>query len=406
MRTMRNLLLAVIAVFSLSALSIAIPSLAAASTPSAWYLHWNCGGQSQCRMDFGAYVGIRQGLGTLSEKACNADLAYWASHNIMQGYVKKSGDLQGVGAWCDQSDSVRETGPKLIGSTTKIAHKVNCTRGNQLKTFANKCPIGWKKKVTSTQTASHTDVVFQNSYSGSLGTVTNIVGCGFSTAISGSISFSLAKDVVGNVAGTGRVTTTLDTSVTHAPFNTTCSGGSYSTTSTGAVTGTTAHLAGTFTDGATHPFTLVFSGQWDGNTVLGSAQVSQTMKSTSTSGDQYLPMSSSLSCIALSSSTGIPTTGCPSQPSGLIVTTVVSIAGTDMTLSWNNSGDNASVAGYSIYLNGTQVSTVTGTSYDFGVLPCTSNFPQTLGVAANNSAGYPSGTASVQAKSFCTALTR
>jgi hypothetical protein len=66
------------------------------STVSAiYYLHWSCGGITQCASDFdGVNAGIR--LGPVTEAVCIAERNAWAADGIIQTWT--SGP---VGAWCD-----------------------------------------------------------------------------------------------------------------------------------------------------------------------------------------------------------------------------------------------------------------------------------------------------------------
>lgn len=76
------------------------------------------------------------------------------------------------------------------------------------------------------------------------------------------------------------------------------------------------------------------------------------------------------------------------MPTGL---TVSSVGQTSMTLSWASGGTG--VAGYRLFLDGSQVGTTTTTSYSFTGLACATSY--TLGVAAYDAFGDVSGTATV-----------
>ena len=87
----------------------------------------------------------------------------------------------------------------------------------------------------------------------------------------------------------------------------------------------------------------------------------------------------------------------PSAPTGLTVTAVSS---SQINLSWNASSDNIGVTGYKIFRNGTQISAVSGTSYqDTGLSPSTA-YSYTLAAydaAGNASAQSASASATTQA---------
>ncbi len=90
------------------------------------------------------------------------------------------------------------------------------------------------------------------------------------------------------------------------------------------------------------------------------------------------------------STSACPDTQPPSTPTGLATS---SVSQSSMTLSWNASSDNVGVAGYRLFLNGSQVGTSSSTSYSFTGLACGTSY--TLGVAAYDAAGNVSGVATV-----------
>jgi len=85
-------------------------------------------------------------------------------------------------------------------------------------------------------------------------------------------------------------------------------------------------------------------------------------------------------------------TQAPSTPTQLAVSRVTQ---TGATLSWAASSDNVGVAGYDVFVNGTKVATVTGTSSGVGSLTCNTGY--TLGVEAFDAAGNRSSRATVSA---------
>src|SRR5919198_2435569 len=85
-------------------------------------------------------------------------------------------------------------------------------------------------------------------------------------------------------------------------------------------------------------------------------------------------------------------TTAPTTPTALATS---SISQTSITLSWAASTDNVGVAGYGRYLNGTLLSSATGTSYTYTGLSCGTTY--TLGVDAYDAAGNRSARASVNA---------
>jgi chitodextrinase len=82
----------------------------------------------------------------------------------------------------------------------------------------------------------------------------------------------------------------------------------------------------------------------------------------------------------------------PSIPAALATS---SISQSSITLSWGASTDNVAVSGYGRYLNGTLLSSATGTSYTFTGLGCGTTY--TLAVDAYDAAGNRSAKAAVSA---------
>ena len=80
-----------------------------------------------------------------------------------------------------------------------------------------------------------------------------------------------------------------------------------------------------------------------------------------------------------------PDTEAPTVPTGL---TTSNVTDTEITLSWTGSTDNVAVTGYDIQLNGSDVTTVTGTSYTYTGLSASTSY--TLGVRAKDAAGNTS----------------
>ena len=80
----------------------------------------------------------------------------------------------------------------------------------------------------------------------------------------------------------------------------------------------------------------------------------------------------------------------PSTPANL----AADVGDTSVTLSWAASTDSVGVAGYRLFLNGSQVASASATSYSFTGLSCGTSY--TFGVAAYDAAGNLSGTATLQ----------
>jgi chitodextrinase len=82
------------------------------------------------------------------------------------------------------------------------------------------------------------------------------------------------------------------------------------------------------------------------------------------------------------STAACPDTQAPTAPSGV---TPATRTATSISISWTASTDNVGVAGYDLYLAGSQVGTATSTAYTFTGLTCNTNY--TLAVDAYDAAG-------------------
>ncbi len=85
-------------------------------------------------------------------------------------------------------------------------------------------------------------------------------------------------------------------------------------------------------------------------------------------------------------------TQAPTVPGGLATS---GITANSITLSWSASSDNVAVTGYKVFRNGTQITTVTGTSYQFNGLAAGTTY--TLAVSAYDAANNNSGQGSTSA---------
>ena len=82
------------------------------------------------------------------------------------------------------------------------------------------------------------------------------------------------------------------------------------------------------------------------------------------------------------STAACPDTQAPTTPTGVSLATRTA---TSISITWTASTDNVGIAGYSLYLAGSQVGTATSTAYTFTGLSCGANY--TLGVDAYDAAG-------------------
>lgn len=196
----------------------------------------------------------------------------------------------------DLGTSVRVTSTPNPGSTF-VAWGGACAA----VAFSSPCDLVLNNDTTVTATFDLANT-YAGPYSGALGSLTGVCGCGYSRSVSGQLSLTLFKDSAGNVTGTGSAPTTVTTTVTYTPPATTCSGGSFTVTPTGPVSGTSSNLTATLTDGdPLRPYQLTFTGAWNATTVTGSATISRIFHSTGTCGpDQDFPQSATYGPLTLS----------------------------------------------------------------------------------------------------------
>jgi PilS N terminal len=84
--------------------SCAMPSSGDDST-GTYYLHWNCGGQSQCADDWGANTGIQITYTAVPIQTCIDQMVAYADANTIQEWNGHVGD------WCDDVSDPSELGP-------------------------------------------------------------------------------------------------------------------------------------------------------------------------------------------------------------------------------------------------------------------------------------------------------
>jgi hypothetical protein len=70
-----------------------------------YYLHWNCGGQSQCADDWGAATGIQVTYTDVPIQTCIQQMIDFANNGTIQEWNGHVGD------WCDDVPDTSELGP-------------------------------------------------------------------------------------------------------------------------------------------------------------------------------------------------------------------------------------------------------------------------------------------------------
>ncbi|HEX4454148.1 MAG TPA: hypothetical protein VH143_24965 [Kofleriaceae bacterium] len=72
---------------------------------ATYYLHWNCGGQSQCADDWGANTGIQVMYTDVPIQTCIDQMIQFADDGTIQEWNGHVGD------WCDDVSDTTELGP-------------------------------------------------------------------------------------------------------------------------------------------------------------------------------------------------------------------------------------------------------------------------------------------------------
>lgn len=74
-------------------------------TTETYYLHWNCGGQSQCVSDWGANTGIQLTYTDVPIQTCIQQMIDFANNGTIQEWNGHVGD------WCDNVSDTSELAP-------------------------------------------------------------------------------------------------------------------------------------------------------------------------------------------------------------------------------------------------------------------------------------------------------
>jgi hypothetical protein len=144
-----------------------------------------------------------------------------------------------------------------------------------------------------------------NTYVGSItapfvGNATDPNGGLYSITADFSFNLNLIQNGDGTLSGTASVPTNLNISVVSCPTNDTCSAHSFSTTATGAVTGSNGTISGSLSDGAAYPLTINFTGVINGNAIAVTGTFSETFEGTSTNAPPtFSPLSGTISGLTL-----------------------------------------------------------------------------------------------------------
>ena len=87
------------------AMALAAGCASDGSSSTRYYLHWNCGRQSQCVADWGANTGIQLTYTDMPITVCIQQMIDFANNGTIQEWNGTVGD------WCDNVDDPAELEP-------------------------------------------------------------------------------------------------------------------------------------------------------------------------------------------------------------------------------------------------------------------------------------------------------
>lgn len=82
-----------------------VSCMTSSADDTTYYLHWNCGGQSQCAADWGANTGIQVTYTDVPIQTCIQQMIQFADTGTIQEWDGHVGD------WCDDVSDVGELAP-------------------------------------------------------------------------------------------------------------------------------------------------------------------------------------------------------------------------------------------------------------------------------------------------------
>jgi len=139
------------------------------------------------------------------------------------------------------------------------------------------CDLVMNDDTTVTATFSLSERFVSNTWSASLGTVTDGLGCQYAITASGVLTLNVIENSNGTVSGTASTTAHIGITTTYSPPYTTCTSLPFDTSGSGNLSGSDASLSASLASSGGN-FTMSYSGTRSGTTIMGSATVHQTLR--------------------------------------------------------------------------------------------------------------------------------
>jgi hypothetical protein len=138
------------------------------------------------------------------------------------------------------------------------------------------CDLVMNADTTVTATFALSERFVSNTWSASLGTVTDGIGCQYAISASGVLTLNVVENSNGSVSGTGSTTAHIGIVTVYTPPYDTCTSLPFDTSGTGNLGGNDASLTASLASSG-GGFTLAFTGTRSGTTITGSATVHETL---------------------------------------------------------------------------------------------------------------------------------
>ena len=139
------------------------------------------------------------------------------------------------------------------------------------------CDLVMNADSTVTATFDLSETFVSNTWSASLGTVTDSIGCRYAISASGVMTLNVVENLNGTMSGTGSTTAHIGIVTVYTPPYDTCTAMPFDTSGTGNISGSDASFTASLSSSGGN-FSMTFTGTRSGTTITGSATVSQTLR--------------------------------------------------------------------------------------------------------------------------------
>lgn len=139
------------------------------------------------------------------------------------------------------------------------------------------CDLVLDADTTVTATFALSETFVSNTWSASLGTVTDGLGCQYAVSASGVLTLNVVENSNGTVSGTASTTAHINIVTVYTPPYDTCTSLPFDTSGSGNIGGNDASLTASLASSGGN-FTFAFAGSRSGTTITGSATAGQTLR--------------------------------------------------------------------------------------------------------------------------------